>query len=252
MTSKVLYIIHHPAWTDCRVADTLRTRGYTIDHVCPAFGDDLPALDDYAVVMVGGSEEGHVAEPDDPPWVSREITFVRDVLARDIPFLGICMGCQILAGASGGEVGGRPDGLCELGFFHVEPTAAGASLFRESRCFYQAHYEGVMTLPPGAVLLATGENFPVQAFRVGENAYGVQFHPDARLERMTPEEIAKDSLIGTNGAQGVDEQVRLAHLHEAAIQKWTEEFVDRWVGPATGPRRPELHARPGNLQAATV
>ena len=105
-----------------------------------------------------------------------------------------------------------------------------------------------MTLPPDAVLLAKGENFPVQAFRVGENAYGVQFHPDARLERMTPEEIAKDSLIGTNGAQGVDEQVRLAHLHEAAIQRWTEEFVDHWVGPATI-HGPDVQTRPEGVQA---
>ncbi len=230
MTSKVLYIIHDPAWTDCRVADTLEARGYIIDHVCPPFGDALPALDGYAVVMVGGSEEGHVAEPDDPPWVSREIAFVRDVLARGTPFLGICMGCQILAGACGGKVGGHPDGLCELGFFPVHPTQEGASLFRDSRYFYQAHYEGVMTLPEGAVLLATGENFPVQAFRVADNAYGVQFHPDARLERLTPDVIAGDSLMEMKGAQGVDEQVRLAHRHEAAVQRWTEEFVDHWVG----------------------
>lgn len=251
MTSKVLYIIHNPAWTDCRVADTLETRGYTIDHVCPPFGDELPALDDYAVVMVGGSEEGHVAEPDDPPWVAREIAFVRDVLARDIPFLGICMGCQILAGACGGDVSGRADGLCELGFYPVEPTAEGASLFRESRCFYQAHYEGVMTLPAGAVLLATGENFPVQAFRVGENAYGVQFHPDARLDKLTPEAIAGDSLIDVKGAQGVDEQIRLAHLHEAAIQRWTEAFVDRWVGPVAQDR-PEVRTSQEGVHAATA
>ncbi len=251
MTSKVLYIIHDPAWTDCRVADTLRARGHMIDHVCPAFGDDLPALDDYAAVMVGGSEEGHVAEPDDPPWVGREIAFVRDVLARDIPFLGICMGCQILAGASGGTVGARADGLCEFGFFCVEPTKEGTGLFRDSRCFYQAHYEGVTTLPHGAVLLATSENFPVQAFRVGENAYGVQFHPDARLDRMTHEEIAKDSLVGANGAQSIEEQVRLAHLHEAAIQRWTEGFVDHWAGPAPV-RGPGVQARLQGAQAASA
>ncbi len=249
MTSKILYIIHNPAWTDCRVADTLRTRGYTIDHVCPPFGDDLPALDGYAAVMVGGSEEGHVAEPDDPPWVGREIAFVRDVLARGIPYLGICMGCQILAGACGGDVGGRADGLCEFGFFPLEPTAEGASLFRDSRCFYQAHYEGVMALPAGAVLLATGENFPVQAFRVGENAYGLQFHPDARLERLTPDAIAGDSLIGVEGAQGVDEQIRLAHRHEAAIQRWTEEFVDRWIGPAAS-HRFDVQSRSESVQEA--
>ncbi|MCE2519595.1 MAG: gamma-glutamyl-gamma-aminobutyrate hydrolase family protein [Alphaproteobacteria bacterium] len=249
MTSKILYIIHNPAWTDCRVADTLRTRGYTIDHVCPPFGDDLTALDGYAAVMVGGSEEGHVAEPDDPPWVGREIAFVSDVLARGIPYLGICMGCQILAGACGGDVGGRADGLCEFGFFPVEPTAEGTSLFRDSRCFYQAHYEGVMTLPAGAVLLATGENFPVQAFRVGENAYGLQFHPDAKLERLTPDAIACDSLIGVEGAQGVDEQIRLARRHEAAIQRWTEEFVDRWIGPAAG-HRSDVQTRPESTRAA--
>ena len=174
---------------------------------------------------------------DDPPWVGREIAFVRDVLARGIPYLGICMGCQILAGACGGDVGGRADGLCEFGFFPVEPTAEGASLFRDSRCFYQAHYEGVMALPAGAVLLATGENFPVQAFRVGENAYGLQFHPDARFERLTPDAIASDSLIGVEGRQGVDEQMFVWRIAtKAAIQRWTEEFVDRLDRPGGQPQ----------------
>ena len=236
MSDKVLYIIHNPAWTDCRVADAVRRRGYGIDHVCPPFGDELPAIDGYAALMAGGSEEGHVATPDDPPWVGLEMAYIREAVDRRVPFLGICMGCQLLAGAYGGEVAARADGRCELGFYAVEPTAEGRGLFGEARHFYQAHYEGVTVLPGEAVLLARGENFPVQAFRIGDHAYGTQFHPDARLESLTRERIGRDSLLHVEGAQGLDEQVREAPLHEALIEEWTERFVDRWIGPA-GARR---------------
>ncbi len=232
MTPKVLYIIHNPAWTDCRVADTVRARGYTVDHVCPAFGDELPPIDGYAALMAGGSEEGHAATPDDPPWVALEIAYIRQAVDREIPYYGICMGCQLLAGAYGGEVSARPDGLCELGFYRVGPTDEGRSLFGEARYFYQAHFEGVMALPREATLLASGESFPVQAFRIGDHAYGTQFHPDAKLHRFTREQIARDSLVHVQGAQDIDEQVRQAPLHEPLVQEWTERLVDRWIGPA--------------------
>ena len=234
MGQKVLYIIHNRAWTDCRVADAVRARGYAVEHVCPPAGDDLPPLDGYAALMVGGSEEGHAGSPEAPPWVAREIAYIRQAVDRNIPFLGICMGCQLLAAAYGGDVGARPDGRCELGFYRVEPTAEGRSLFRESRHFYEAHYEGVTSLPEEAVLLARGDTFPVQAFRIRDHAFGTQFHPDVRLDKLTREAISADSLIDVPGAQDIDEQLRMAPVHEPLIQEWTERFVDRWIGRASG------------------
>jgi GMP synthase (glutamine-hydrolysing) len=229
----VLYLIHHPDWTDCRVADVLRNRGYRIDYLCHPAGEPLPANAlEYAAIMVGGSEEGHAGRPDLHDWVACEIAFIRAAVEQGVPFLGICMGSQLLAAAFGGVVMARPDGLTELGFYPVEATAAGEDLFAGVSHFYQAHFEGVHALPENAILLARGERFPVQAYRIGETAYGLQFHPDYKLSNVTSERLAGDSYRNRLGAQPADEQIRLAPIHEASIQAWTERFVDRWVGPA--------------------
>lgn len=232
MTSRILYVVHNPAWKDCRVADAARSRGFSVDHVCPAFGDDLPALDGYAALIVGGSAEGHADRPDEHRWVADEIACLRAAVDRGLPTLGVCMGCQLLAAAFGGKVWARPDGLCELGFFRVDPTEEGRELFAGASHFYEAHYEGVFRLPDEAVLLARGDGFPVQAFRIGEHAYGVQFHPDMKLSTLTREFLENDSYRGRLGAQSVDEQLRLAPVYEASIQTWTERFVDGWIGRA--------------------
>ena len=230
---KVLYLIHHPDWTDCRVADVLRSRDYEVEYRCHPNGDPLPVnARGYAAVMIGGSEEGHAGRPELHDWVAREIAFTRETVERGIPFLGICMGSQLLAAAFGGAVMPRPDRLAELGFYSVEPTRDGEDLFAGTSHFYQAHFEGVFALPESAVLLARGVQFPVQAYRIGETAYGLQFHPDYKLSNVTPENLAKDAYRDMFGVQSADEQLRLAPIHKASIQGWTERFVDLWVGQA--------------------
>jgi len=230
---RILYLIHHPDWTDCRVADVLRNRGYRVDFLCHPAGEPLPADPrDYAAVMAGGSEEGHAGRPELHDWVACEIDFIRSAVEHGVPFLGICMGSQLLAAAFGGAIMARPDGYTEHGFYPIEATAAGEDLFAGASYFYQAHFEGVHALPEGAVLLARGVQFPVQAYRIGETAYGLQFHPDCKLSRVTVEKLARDSYRERFGAQPAHEQLRLAPIHEPAIQAWTERFVDLWVGPA--------------------
>lgn len=237
MTSTLLYIVHDPAWKDCRVADAVRARGHKIEFRCPPAGDSLPEIAGYDALIVGGSAEGHADRPDELPWVAAEIAYIRHAVDGGTPMLGICMGCQLLAAAYGGKVLARPDGYCELGFYPIEATAEGHDLFEGTSHFYEAHYEGVFDLPQGAALLARGERFPVQAFRIGKNAYGTQFHPDMKLATLTRKAIATDGCMGRPGAQPADEQLRQAPIHEAAIQAWTERFVAGWL--AHGARRAE-------------
>ena len=232
MASRILYIVHNPAWTDCRVADEARARGFAVDCVCPAFGDGLPAIEGHAALIVGGSAEGHADRPDEHRWVADEMAYIRAAVDRGVPTLGICMGSQLLAAAFGGKVWARPDGLCELGFFRVDPIGEGRELFAGASHFYEAHFEGVFRLPDEAVLLARSDRYPVQAFRIGERAYGVQFHPDTKLSALTRKFLENDSYRDMFGAQSVDEQLRLAPVYEASIQAWTERFVDRWIGRA--------------------
>lgn len=230
MTSTLLYIVHDPAWKDCRVADAVRASGRQVEFLCPPAGDPLPETASYEALIVGGSAEGHADRPDELAWVADEIAYIRAAVDGGMPTLGICMGCQLLAAAYGGKVLARPDGFCELGFYPVEATAEGRGLFETRGHFYEAHYEGVVALPESAVLLARGERFPVQAFRIGERAYGTQFHPDMKLATLTRKAIETDVCMERPGAQPAQEQLRQAPLHEAAIQAWTERFVDRWLG----------------------
>jgi GMP synthase (glutamine-hydrolysing) len=143
-------------------------------------------LDDYSGVIVGGSPF-NASDPDESksPVQRRaegELAGVIDeVVSRDFPFLGACYGIGLLVGHLGGvvdetwsEVAGpivvslTPDGASDQLFGGVAPTFEA----------FVGHKEACTALPAGAVLLATGQACPVQAFRVGENVYATQFHPE--------------------------------------------------------------------------
>jgi GMP synthase (glutamine-hydrolysing) len=143
-------------------------------------------LDDYSGVIVGGSPF-NASDPDESksPVQRRaegELAGVIDeVVSRDFPFLGACYGIGLLVGHLGGgvddtwsEVAGpivvslTPDGAADQLFGGVAPTFEA----------FVGHKEACTALPAGAVLLATGQACPVQAFRVGENVYATQFHPE--------------------------------------------------------------------------
>jgi len=144
------------------------------------------ALGDYSGVIVGGSPF-NASDPDDTKSpvqrrVERELAGLLDqVVALDFPFLGACYGIGLLTSYLDGVV---DDTWSEpAGPIVVSLTAAGRAdqLFGEVAPDFEAfvgHKEACTALPTGAVLLATGENCPVQAFRVGQNVYATQFHPE--------------------------------------------------------------------------
>ncbi len=155
----------------------------------PWQGEPLPALDGYgAVLAMGGpqqTDEEHLHL-----WLRPEKALLRDAVARGMPVLGVCLGCQLLADAHGGTVGALPE--IEVGIIDFALTAEGRAdpLFAglpDAPLTMQWHLNAVTALPPGAVLLASSPACAVQAFRMGETAYGVQFHMevDADLVRGT-------------------------------------------------------------------
>ncbi|MBC6439830.1 MAG: hypothetical protein GDA49_05350 [Rhodospirillales bacterium] len=230
MSDRILYIIHRRDWTSTRIADVLDTRGYEIDFLCHVDGDPLPEdASAYAGVVIAGGCEGSMRQSERWPWLIREMAWVRKVVERgDRPVLGMCLGAQLIAMAFGGEGGPRPDGLMELGFYPLEPTAEGASLFFGLSHIYQAHYEGIMHLPEGATLLARNEAFPVQAYALG-SAIGLQGHPDAKHADLEGWYGDNDTQLGRPGIQSLPQQLRLSASYEASIQAWTERFIECWL-----------------------
>ncbi|MFQ6023704.1 MAG: type 1 glutamine amidotransferase [Acidiferrobacterales bacterium] len=159
--------------------DFLATDGIEWDVVELDKGEPIPALDAYdALWVMGGPMD--VWEEDKYPWLVAEKTAIHEALTeRALPYLGVCLGHQLLADALGGKVHAMEEP--EIGILDVELTAQGipdpllAGLPKVAKGL-QWHSAEVVEPPPGAVVLARSPACAVQALRVGENAYGLQYH----------------------------------------------------------------------------
>lgn len=142
-------------------------------------GADLPVCDDYAGTVITGS---HDMVTDAMPWITVTGQWICQAVAAEHPLLGICFGHQLMAQALGGEAGYHPDGP-EIGTVPVTltPEAADDPLFSVLPHTFPAHVthsQCALSLPPEAILLARSMHEAHQAFRIGPNAWGVQFHPE--------------------------------------------------------------------------
>jgi GMP synthase (glutamine-hydrolysing) len=147
--------------------------------------DGLPPVEACLGVVVTGS---HAMVTDELPWSVRLTRWIPDVVRAGIPFLGICYGHQLLAHALGGKIGDHPMGQ-EIGTVDIEllPESRHDPLFcrlPERFPVHVAHSQTVLSLPYDSVLLAKNAFESHHAFRVGNRAWGVQFHPEYDTEVM--------------------------------------------------------------------
>ena len=168
-------------------------------------GDAVPGEADALVVLGGGMG---VYEQDRLPHLRDELRLLRRCVDAGAPVLGICLGSQLLAAALGGSVARAP--AKEIGFYRVRLAEAARddALFGGAPPDFVAfHWHGdAFTLPEGAVALAGSTMTPLQAFRFGARAWGVQFH----LE--TDEEVLQamvDSGAGELSETGVEPELLL-------------------------------------------
>ena len=148
-------------------------------------GDVLPPPSEAAGAVVTGSASMVTARED---WSERSAAWLGDAVAQSLPVLGICYGHQLLAHALGGSVGINPNGR-EIGTVDVSlsPAAADDDLlsgFDGDLRVHASHVESVVELPPGAVHLGRSALDPNQVFRVGDAAWGAQFHPEFDADIM--------------------------------------------------------------------
>jgi GMP synthase (glutamine-hydrolysing) len=148
-------------------------------------GDALPSRDGFAGTIVTGSG---AMVTDRADWSERSAQWLREAVHAGMPVLGICYGHQLLAHALGGEVGYHPAGR-EMGTVELDlhPSAADDPLFAglPGRFPAQAtHLQSVLRPPAGATVLARSLQDACHAFRWGERAWGVQFHPEFSAGHM--------------------------------------------------------------------
>jgi GMP synthase (glutamine-hydrolysing) len=145
----------------------------------------MPAPDVIAGAVVTGSA-AMVTERAE--WSEALVPWLNALVAENVPVLGICYGHQLLAHALGGKVGDHPGGM-QIGTVRLQKTqeAADDLLFGDMPRDFAAqavHSQTVLRLPPGAARLASSDHEPHYAFRFGESAWGVQFHPEFNVEAM--------------------------------------------------------------------
>ena len=222
----ILIVLHQEHSTPGRVGNVLRDLGYPLDIRRPRFGDSLPeTMAGHAGAVIFG---GPMSANDSDDFVRREIDWIDVPLKENRPYLGICLGGQMLARLLGARVYFHPEGLVEIGYYPIHPTELGRRMAEPwPEHVYQWHREG-FDLPACGELLATGDAFPVQAFRCG-SAYALQFHPDVTHAMMCRWTTRGHERMQLPGAKS-----RAAHfadraVHDLAARTWLASFLDHWL-----------------------
>ena len=227
MSRQVLIVVHQENSTPGRVGEMLCERGYTLDRRCPSMGDPLPAnLAPYTACVVFGGPQS--ANDDHLPGIRAELDWLEAcALPGDTPLLGICLGAQEMARVLGARVGPHEEGLVEIGYTPIHPTAEGSSFLPESTTFYQWHSE-TFEIPEGAVHLAENEAFEGQAFRYGEHAWAIEFHPEMTLAMIDHwcNSDGGSPKLGLPGAQPYERQLEGYRRHAGVSDQWLTRFLD--------------------------
>ena len=230
---KILIVLHQETSTPGRVGQELLKRGFALDIRRPRFGDPLPRnMDAHAGAVIFG---GPMSANDPDAFVHREIDWIDVPLREGKPFLGICLGAQMLARTLGARVYADPGGLVEIGYYDIEATAAGREILSWPSKVYQWHREG-FDLPREATLLARGDTYPNQAMRVGRNAYGVQFHPELTYQMMVRWTTKAAPRMELPGARRRRDHFAGRYVFDPAVKSWLDDFLDHWIGHAAAGR----------------
>lgn len=226
MAGKIVIVLHSESSTPGRIGHMLVEKGYSLDIRRPCLGDELPAtLAHHAGAVIFG---GPMSANDPDQWIAREIDWIGVALKEEKPFLGVCLGAQMLSKRLGGAVGPHADGLVEIGYYPIRPTEEGAHFGPWPQHVYHWHREG-LTLPAGAIRLATGDTFENQAFRYNGKAYGIQFHPEVTRLTMHRWGVTGAHRFVLPNAQNAQAHLEGNLLHDAPVKHWLSAFLDRWL-----------------------
>jgi GMP synthase-like glutamine amidotransferase len=181
---RVLSVTHGPNVPGGVFDETVVARGHRLERwEVPLGGLPQPPTAYDAVLVFGGSM--HPDQDDHFAWLASEAEFLVETLQREVPALGVCLGAQMLARAAGAWVG--PATAPEVGWLEVALTPAGrddpvlGTLPETTTAFQWHHY--TFAVPEGGTELARSE-LCTQAFRLGERAWGLQFHAEVTLPML--------------------------------------------------------------------
>ena len=232
---RILVFQHMDAGHPGIFRELLREDGVASQTVRLDLGESIPDLRAFdALWVMGGPQD--VWEEAEYPWLADEKAAIREaVLGRTMPFLGICLGHQLLADALGGEVG--PAAEAEIGVFEVALSADATEhpLFAglpERQPFLQWHRAEVRRPPRGAKVLAASGTCAIQAIAVGERAFGLQGHAEvdaATLDEWLGLPAAVEVLARALGPEGPARFAAEARAHMAVCNRAARQLYANFM-----------------------
>ena len=222
----VCIVLHQEHSNPGHVGQWFARNGHALDIRKPRYGEPLPTtLEHHCGAVVFG---GPMSANDKDEFIKLETEWIGVALAEKKPFLGICLGAQMLTNLLGGRVGFHPEEMVEVGYYPLATSPEGARFGPFPDHVYQWHREGC-EVPACMRLLATSRGaFPNQAFACG-SAVGVQFHPEityAQVHRWTGHNLGR---LNMKGARHRDEHIQGHIAHAPKVHAWLDDFLGRWA-----------------------
>jgi GMP synthase-like glutamine amidotransferase len=224
-----------------RLGDWLAEGGLELTVLRPHAGDELPDnLDGYlALIVLGGDQSAFPDAAGVPgaPWFPALEGLLRKAVRFRVPTLGVCLGGQLLARAHGGTVQRSAAGP-EIGpgLVAKRDAADGDPLFKWVPLLpdvQQWHRDEITELPASAVLLAASSRYPNQAFRIGDRAWGLQFHIECDAE-MIAGWARSDSAVLAELGYDAEAVVAAVTAALADVEEVWQPFAVRFAALAQG------------------
>jgi GMP synthase (glutamine-hydrolysing) len=176
-----VHVVQHTATEGLgQLAEWLPAIGVDVHPTHPYLGNRVPpSVEGDALIVLGGPMSAY--DDEIAPWLPSVRTLLASAVDDGVPTIGICLGAQLLAVVAGGKV---ERGLAgpEIGLGEVNVPVGDELLSPGVMPVVQWHYDTITDLPGSVEVLASSDLYPVQAFRVGEVAWGLQFHIEATAE----------------------------------------------------------------------
>ncbi len=239
--NKTVNVIRHLAFEDlASFTSVLQAHDYHINYfeaadsaLTPGELLQIDALSDELLIILGGPisvNDGAMF-----PFIETEINLLKQRIAADKPTLGICLGAQLIASALGANVYSGKEK--EIGWYDLSLTAAGEQsalryLNAEHCCMLHWHGE-TFDLPGDAVLLASTERYPNQAFSYGKNTLALQFHPEITQHGMEKWFIGHIGEIMQTEGVSVEQLREDTHRFANRLEVQGELFFNSWFNEVT-------------------
>lgn len=204
----------------------LRKAGYQITATRFYDAGILPEISEIDLLVVMGGPMS-VNDEKDYPWIIEEKKFIERAIEAGKPVLGICLGAQLIASVMGAEV--FPNPVKEIGWFPIEAVnTAGTTAFQFPESIQVFHWHGeTFNLPRGAIQTAKSKGCENQAFQIGSNIIGLQFHLETTPEcAQAIVKNCEDEIVAGEYIQSASAILSAPSEHYSSINRLMAEILE--------------------------